>query len=515
MAEIVNLDALIQREDFEVQDSSGHSQLSQTIQIRDLETDSFFYKVLRKPDFQRETSEWDITKISDFIKSFLDGDLIPAIILWQSGSSIFVIDGAHRLSALIAWVQDDFGDGKTSKMFFDAALPKEQIESAEKTRRYIKKILGNYEDHRFAIQYPEKSTPDVLERARKMAPLALQLQWVKGDSKKAEASFFKINQQAAPIDKTELRLLLSRKKPNAIASRAIIRAGTGHKYWSSFKDEIQQVIQQEAKTINSLLFTPELRTPIKTLDLPIAGRGYSSQTLPLVFDFVNIANEVKDESTVQDDPDGSLTIDYLKKCHSTLNRITGTHPSSLGLHPVIYFYSPAGRYQPTSFFAMILVIRELEQQTKLNSFIISRQQFEEFLLKYKILTQQVVYRHGSGTKGFIPLSNLLLLILDRIIEGKSDAQIIDAIQNNTLFSYLQPKEILAQESRGKDFSAETKSAAFLRDALQAPLRCKICNGLIHFNSISIDHITRKQDGGLGIVDNAQLSHPYCNTTFKN
>jgi hypothetical protein len=514
MAEIVNLDALIQREDFEVQDSPGQSQLSQTIQIRDLETDSFFYKVLRKPDFQRETSEWDINRISDFIKSFLDGDLIPAIILWQSGSNVFVIDGAHRLSALIAWVQDDYGDGKTSKLFFDAAIPKEQIESADKTRRYIKKILGSYEDHKFAIQYPEKSTADVLDRAKKMAPLAIQLQWVKGDAKKAEASFFKINQQAAPIDKTELRLLQSRHKPNAIASRAIIRAGTGHKYWSSFGSDIQQVIQQEAKSINSLLFNPELRTPIKTLDLPVAGRGYSSQTLPLVFDFVNIANEVKDESTLKDDPDGSTTLDFLKVCHNVLNRITGLHPSSLGLHPVVYFYSSAGRYQPTSFLAMLLILHELENQGKFDAFIKSRQRFEEFLLRYKILTQQVVYRYGSGTKGYIPLSTLLQFILERILEGKDESQVVEAIQANTSFSYLQPKEILAQAG-GKEFSTETKSAVFLRDALQNPLRCKICNGLIHFNSISIDHITRKQDGGLGTVDNAQLSHPYCNTTYKN
>jgi len=279
--------------------------------------------------------------------------------------------------------------------------------------------------------------------------------------------------------------------------------------------EIQKTIQQEAKAINSLLFTPELRTPIKTLDLPIAGRGYSSQTLPLVFDFVNIANDVKDESKVIDDPDGNQTLIYLKKCHATLNRITGTHPASLGLHPVVYFYSPAGRYQPTSFFAMILVIRELEQKSKLIEFIKSRQIFEDFLLKNKILTQQVVYRYGSGIKGYVPLYGLLFFILERIFENKSELEIIDAIQNSNTYSYLQPKEILAQENHKKDFTSETKSAAFLRDALDAPLKCKICNGLIHFNSISIDHITRKQDGGLGTIDNAQLSHPYCNTTFKN
>ncbi|HAS95152.1 MAG: hypothetical protein A2X56_07980 [Nitrospirae bacterium GWC2_57_13] len=119
MADIINLDALLPREDFEINTEQTNSQPSQTIQIRDLEKDSFFYNVIRKPDFQRETNEWGIGKITDFITSFLDGDLIPAIILWQSGSNIFVIDGAHRLSSLIAWVQADYGDGLVSKLFYE------------------------------------------------------------------------------------------------------------------------------------------------------------------------------------------------------------------------------------------------------------------------------------------------------------------------------------------------------------------------------------------------------------
>ncbi len=102
-----NLDALIVREDFEVLDTPVQFPAIQTIQIRDLEQGSFFYQVLRKPDFQRETADWTSERISEFVDSFLSGDLIPGIILWNSGSNIFVIDGAHRLSALIAWVQDD------------------------------------------------------------------------------------------------------------------------------------------------------------------------------------------------------------------------------------------------------------------------------------------------------------------------------------------------------------------------------------------------------------------------
>ncbi len=314
MAHQVNLDALIPREDFEVEDKVGPSSPTATLQIRNLEASDFFYSVIRKPDFQRETSDWSPPKIGGFIQSFLDGDLIPALILWQAGNHTFVIDGAHRLSALIAWVHDDYGDGTTSKKFFDGIIPEEQLSAADFTRKLIKKQIGSYADHQFAVQHPDKSKPEVVERSKRLGRLAIQLQWVQGDATKVEASFFKINQQATPIDATELRLLKSRKLPNALAARAIVRAGTGHKYWSSFEAERRAEIEALAKGTNELLFAPSLKTPIKTLDLPVAGKGYSSQTLPLVFEFVNLANFVKPDTILSEDDSGESTLKMLKSC---------------------------------------------------------------------------------------------------------------------------------------------------------------------------------------------------------
>jgi len=514
MADIVNLDALIPREDFEVIAEQPNSQPIQTIQIRDLERETFFYNAIRKPDFQRETNEWGIGHISDFIKSFLDGDLIPAIILWQGGGNIFVIDGSHRLSSLAAWVQDDYGDGLISKRFYSGVIPPEQVKAAEKIRKLVKQLIGSYQEHKDAILHTDQFNADIVARARRLASLAIQLQWVKGDASKAEASFFKINQHAVPIDKTELILLQSRNKPNSLTARAIVRAGTGHKYWSRFSDEVQTEIETLAREINELLFTPELRTPIKTLDLPVAGRGYSSQTLPLVFDFVNIANGVGSQQII-DDSDGRETILFLKNCLKILCRITGVHPSSLGLHPIVYFYSSTGRYQPTSFFAVVSLVKELEKTGQLKAYISIRQTLEDFLLKFKMLPLQVVYKYGSGMKGYLPTKDLLIFVISNMINGKNEDVIIKMLSKDKKFSYLKPYEVVDGESSSASFNTDTKSAAFLRDALKDPLRCKICGGLIHFNSISIDHIQRKKDGGLGTTDNAQLAHPYCNTTVKN
>jgi Protein of unknown function DUF262 len=101
---VVNLDALLPRQDLSAP-ADGSPDLT-GIKLGDLGP-GLIYPMLRKPDFQRETSNWTPDQITDLVATFVNGNIIPAIILWQSGNRVFVIDGAHRLSALIAWVNDD------------------------------------------------------------------------------------------------------------------------------------------------------------------------------------------------------------------------------------------------------------------------------------------------------------------------------------------------------------------------------------------------------------------------
>ena len=243
----VNLDALIPREDFEITASTKAIKKIESIAIRDITPDSFFFPVVRKPDFQRETNEWDQERVCQFIKSFVEGDLIPAIILWRSESGlIFVIDGSHRLSSLIAWVNDDYGDGLLSKPFYNGIVPDEQLNIADRTRKLIDKKVGSYQNFKLALENPDKVRDDIVNNARELGVLAIQLQWVEGNSEKAEDSFFKINQQSTPLDTTEIKLLRSRRNPNSIATRAIINSGTGHKYWSRFSKEKQCQVEKLA-----------------------------------------------------------------------------------------------------------------------------------------------------------------------------------------------------------------------------------------------------------------------------
>lgn len=513
----INLDALLPREDFEITGNKTSSAQITSLSITDL-SNQFLYQTLRKPDFQRETNEWDSKKIYEFVDSFIEGDLIPSIILWRSNSGlIFVIDGAHRLSALISWIYDDYGDGKISQKFYENNIPEDQKQLAQTTRSLINKKIGSYSVISSASK-DNNSPTEHLKRANNIAVNAIQVQWVPGDAQKAEHSFFKINQKASKIDPTELKLLESRKKPNCISARAIIRAGKGHKYWSDFSAEVQETIQKLANEIHTIFFSPQLKTPVKTMDIPIGGNVSSAQTLPLILEFVNQVNNVPKpfKDILEDDIDGEKTVTYLKNTRKIVWRINSVHASSLGLHPIVYFYSKEGKYKTASFYAITNFVLELIRKNKLNDFTRARGEFEKFILDFNYVIQQINRKYRTALKGLPYVSEFYFLIIDNINNGLNYKEAIRKAIESDKFNYI----VLDDNSDGKEFSkkdfdSDSKSAVFIKEALEKGIKCSICNGFIHSNSITIDHIERKQDGGVGEVDNGQLAHPYCNTTYKN
>ena len=514
----VNLDALIPREDLEIieQNNNMTNNLFTSIKIPDFES-GFVYPFLRKPDFQRETNEWDKKKICEFLESFSNGDLIPSIILWRSNSGFyFVIDGSHRLSALISWINDDYGDGEISKKFYDGNIPEEQKIISEETRKLINRKIGAYQNIKNSLT--ENGNTKHIEIAKGLSAYVIQVQWVTGDVKKAEQSFFKINQQGVALNNTEKKLLESRNKGNCIAARAIKTGGKGHKYWANFNADIQNEIQSISEEVNKCLFTPPLIGPVKSPDLPIAGKISSAQTMPLILDFVNITNKIPADfkTSINEDKTGHDTLTYLKKVRKVVWRINSNHLSSLGLHPLVYFYTLEGRHKPASFYASAEFIYELERTNKFNDFIEVRKSFEDFLLKYNYLPQQITEKYKFAVKSYKHIASMYMLLIDILKTDKNIDTAATSLCGNKNFNYLKINQELSNNNDVfLDFTNETKSAVFIKEALNNPIRCGICNGLIHQNSITVDHITRKQDGGIGSVDNGQLAHPYCNSTFKN
>lgn len=479
------------------------------------------YKWLRKPDFQRRTSHWSPEKVVGFIESFVTGDLIPSLILWQStvSGSIFVIDGAHRLSALIAWVLDDFGDGNVSLPFFEGHIPPEQKNAADETRRLVANRVGTYAE----IKHSQNLSPEKAKFASQVAAGGVTLQWVKGDATRAERSFHTINTEATPLGDLELRLIRDRHCPNAIATRALVAAGTGQYCRSSFSDESKSQIKNLAKEIYDDLFVPPLKTPIKTLDLPVAGRSYSSDSVKMILDLVEFLNKSEPQTgaktrkkkpdilapTMEQDQDGAETVRFLNNVRHASSRIAGTRPASLGLHPAVYFYSATGNYQPSAFLATISFVLGLESRNKLGIFTANRQSFEELLLECKPFMNFIVARYGSGHRSLAALINLFQYLFDGAVNGQPREALLPTLLADEKLKFLETK--LDSKGIAKDFKTDRKSAVYLREALDKALRCKICGARIHSQAITVDHKVKRETGGSASVDNAQLAHPFCNS----
>jgi len=197
-----------------------------------------------------------------------------------------------------------------------------------------------------------------------------------------------------------------------------------------------------------------------------------------------------------------------------MQRLIGMHPSSLGLHPAVYFYSTSGRYQPTSFLAMLGLLADLEKENGLKHFIKVRPLVENFVIKYKYFVTQIVYKYGSGMKGYLPLKKLFRTIIDSFHEGQSEAEVIKTLKSTKELSFLTTEQAVGPTGQKKDFSSGAKSATFLKEALTKAVRCTICGGYMHSKAITIDHRIAKSKGGGADPENAQLAHPYCNSTIK-
>jgi hypothetical protein len=58
-----------------------------------------------------------------------------------------------------------------------------------------------------------------------------------------------------------------------------------------------------------------------------------------------------------------------------------------------------------------------------------------------MLPLQVVYKFGSGMKGYLPMKDLFLSILDTMIAGMNETEIIEAMARDAKLSYLQPRDV--------------------------------------------------------------------------
>lgn len=391
--------------------------------------------------------------------------------------------------------------------------------------------VGSYKElHRMGLNPLPTDDAIAVRRARAIATLQPFIQKVEGDAQTAETSFLKINSNPATIDPTDLDVIRARKKPNAIATRALMRAGTDYYAKLPKVKEIETL----AKEVYGIVFGQILDLNTQSADVPRAGQPYSSEAFKMVLDTVNMFNDVTPAmwqeqkkgskataqvAQLQDDKDGSITLQYLKKVKDvgTLVSDNGERNSgSLGLDQAVYSYGATGKFHPGAFLAALRLAKELEGQKKIKQFTKVRKDFEEFLVRHKVFINQIGHSKGSRTRSVESVLQMHRIILNCLQSGLSDdKKIIRKLKRDSRLEELKDvTNIPKDDTKKKRFSKSVQEAGVIRSVLDNRERCKICGSRLPPSCRSKDHKQRKADQGSGSLENLQFTHPYCNTGYK-
>jgi hypothetical protein len=437
---------------------------------------------------------------------------------------------------LIAYVNDDYGDGDISRAAWGHAVPAAQIVLHKKTKQTIDDKIGSFASLTDFGLNPSKTTDVVKQRRGKaIGAMSIHIQTVDGDTALAEESFYRINSSAVAIDETELDVIRARKKPNALATRALISAGKGHKYWEDLPNSAS--IEAKAAEGYRLLFGDLSEIGTLSPDIPRAGQPYSNEAFKMVLDMVNIFNGVTPAMwthkysapptkrqrnrpivpRLADDPDGTATLKFLEKIVDVAELVAGGPDvdGSLGLDPGVYAYGATGKIIPAAYLASLKFMQELKQSKKLVLFSVVRAKFEQFLVEHKQFFNALTHSKGARTRSLDSIVTMLRLLFDSVVEGGlSDEQIVEKLQSEPKLKDLKtpppPDEEEAEPPVRKKFSKSVVAAKVIMETLKTRAPCTICEARLPPSYRSKDHSTKEEHGGMGNIENLDFTHPYCN-----
>jgi 5-methylcytosine-specific restriction endonuclease McrA len=151
----------------------------------------------------------------------------------------------------------------------------------------------------------------------------------------------------------------------------------------------------------------------------------------------------------------------------------------------------------------------LDKRNKYNNFIRVRGKFEEFLLTYDYLIQQMTRKYRGAYAAIPHVVDLYFEMMNMLSSNPNINHAVEEIIQLPKFNHLTLSATIEEKDIFSNFTTDSKSEVFIKEAIKNGLRCGICNGFIHKNAMTIDHVIRKEEGGKGIVDNGQITHPYC------
>ncbi|WP_245728706.1 GmrSD restriction endonuclease domain-containing protein [Thalassobacillus cyri] len=423
-----NLEHLIPRGDIEATDeyqSGAQSDRRSSFNLTDLEKGQFFYQQLKKPIFQRDTNQWTVERVEKLINTFLEDGLIPAIILWEdSEGNIYIIDGAHRISSLIAWVNSDYG--KENEL---------NDSNHQVIESYINKNIGSYSEIKTSTDKKFKQAKSVI------AKRSIAVQWVTGNYEKVKESFIRINEQGVVITQDEKELIEKDHLPTSKLSRAILAHGLG---------QVSKHQNDSTESLFNRFFMPSLSHQLN--NYPLGGSLNEGFVISRIYNAVKIV-------------DNGEHLDICSLEAKLLNVLEFIQ-DYLNISQKAYFYGATKQFKTNTFYGFIRFAVELSQNERLTKlFIRNRKEFEEFLVDNERHIQAIARKKRQAKKAFNELSSYYELLL---IACEND----DFSDLKSRYNYLE-----FGESNYKSTKEKTIRENYEKFISEIP-RCFVCGGFI-------------------------------------
>jgi hypothetical protein len=558
----VHLDHLIPRlsirylvPKIETTDVSSHTNNSSNrvndIHIRYNDIRGEWFEKLKKPDFQRETNAWTPFQCKEFIESVFQGQIIPSIILWKSPETrmTYILDGAHRLSVIRAWMNDDWGDKAAG---YYERRDTDQIKIiANDVRSLIKASVGSFEDFKNSynelqrlINQEKAPKKEMSEKAFKQASFysevigsnsSLYAQWETGDYNSAEQSFLRINRQGQALDPWESTLIEYRKGSYSRTIMHIANGGENGHYWpkESLNEEQKRNVSnfpEIARYIYEKLFVPSFNLPIQELTVPILVAPayfqkhiYLLELIPLLV-WNQIAPDAEDQITLlqsdyQASPEEVIhnAQHILNMLNSKLDHIAGNsnNPLSLSLVPLLYWYNHRGHFLRSLLYGFVYwLFSGTDKEIRDRKLIFSayRDKIEFILFEYKQEIAALAALSGAGLKATRSIATFFDQILLFLSENKKVNINAEIINDKVLHLTQQNRKAKSIAKDGRNFTKRDQTQSNIIELFNSSIKCHICGGIVNlkFGGIQYDHVKEFKQQKETDPLNMKPTHPFCN-----
>lgn len=443
-------------------------------------------------------------------------------------SNIYIIDGAHRLSCIYAWINRYFADEQVTQAPNFNDPQKQDI-------RYLRNYLGDLADFQRIC-----TDAEFAEKKSKLEDIKISFRQVLGTPEDARRVFQSINSDTKRLDKYEEYHLRNRGSDAYYAIYACC-------YINDNKSNLEEL---QYTRLNELIELGERIHQLLFSTILLDNEMSHGKKIGLVNELMNIiaGDQIHNIMSLNQ---GERVENLMSHLLTILCRIAtpvkNAGVPSLGLHPYLYFYKDQ-RFQITSFLAWFSIVYEIHEsrmqihhrKISFKDFTRIRRSIEFLIANFPVATTETVGKFGSGIKGYDRLQIVYKAFICLSLEMEVDFDDEECLNTFILsmskaFKYINFNEFYVERflggyddavvkhvvgyvesispisrSKPKAFSALTKSLLKHNFVVGNHNFCLICDGLIYLDSTESDHRIAKAVGGQGVLENGLLVHPICN-----